>query len=101
MHTAPTGSGRMPGGGPGRSATAPQTVADQVLKLRGHFGLERVMSVGDRGLPVQVRIKRLNRHPGLNERVVRAAGALAGRDPMNWRTVSIVCASLTGRSRGP
>ena len=33
-------------------------------KLRGHFGLGRMMPVGDRGLPVEVRIKRLNRHPG-------------------------------------
>ena len=30
------------------------TVADQVLKLRGHFGLERVVPVGDRGLLTQV-----------------------------------------------
>ena len=54
----------MPGGGPDLSAPALQTVADQVLKLRGHFGLGRMMPVGDRGLPVEVRIKRLNCHPG-------------------------------------
>ena len=70
-------------------------------KLRGHFGLERVVPVGDRGLPVEVRIKRLNRHPGLSDRVARAAGVPAGRDPMNWRTVPIVWVWLTGRSRDP
>ena len=49
---------------PGHTAD-PNTVADQVLKLREHFGLERVVLVGDRGLLTQVRIEHLKRHPGL------------------------------------
>ena len=36
-----------------------------MIRLRGHFGLERVVPVGDRGLPVQVRIEHLKRHPQL------------------------------------
>ena len=49
---------------PGHTAD-PNTVADQVSKLREHFGLERVVLVGDRGLLTQVRIEHLKRHPGL------------------------------------
>ena len=49
---------------PGHTAD-PNTVADQVLKLREHFGLERVVLVGDRGLLTQGRIEPLKRHRGL------------------------------------
>jgi hypothetical protein len=43
----------------------PTTVADQVDKLRGRFGLERVVIVGDRGMLTQAQINRLKEHPGL------------------------------------
>ena len=70
--------------------TAPKPLPTK-YKLRGHFGLEKVVSVGDRSLPVEVSIKRLNRHPGPGRAsVARAAGAPTGRDPMNWRTVPII-----------
>ena len=49
---------------PGNTAD-PNTVADQVVKLREHFGLQRVVLVGDRGLLTQVQIDHLKRHPGL------------------------------------
>ena len=49
---------------PGNTAD-PNTVADQVVKLREHFALQRVVLVGDRGLLTQVQIGHLNRHPGL------------------------------------
>ena len=49
---------------PGSTAD-PNTVADQVVRLREHFGLQRVVLVGDRGLLTQVQIGHLNRHPGL------------------------------------
>ena len=49
---------------PGNTAD-PNTVADQVLRLREHFALQRVVLVGDRGLLTQVQIGHLNRHPGL------------------------------------
>jgi len=43
----------------------PSTVADQVEKLRGRFGLERVVLVGDRGMLTQARIEELKQHPQL------------------------------------
>ena len=49
---------------PGNTAD-PNTVADQVVKLREHFGLQRVVLVGDRGLLTQVQIDHLKRHPGV------------------------------------
>ena len=49
---------------PGNTAD-PNTVMDQVLKLRERFGLQRVVLVGDRGLLTQVQIDQLKRHPGL------------------------------------
>ena len=49
---------------PGNTAD-PNTVPDQVSKLQEHFGLERVVLVGDRGLLTQVQIEHLKRHPGL------------------------------------
>lgn len=43
----------------------PSTVPDQVEKLRKHFGLERVVLVGDRGMLTQAQIDALREHPGL------------------------------------
>ena len=43
----------------------PSTVPDQVEKLRGRFGLERVVLVGDRGMLTQAQINALREHPGL------------------------------------
>lgn len=43
----------------------PKTVPDQVEKLRGRFGLERVVLVGDRGMLTQTQIEHLKQHPGL------------------------------------
>ena len=43
----------------------PTTVADQVQKLRGQFGLERVVLVGDRGMLTQARIQAIKKHPQL------------------------------------
>ena len=66
---------------PGHTAD-PNTVADQVSKLREHFGLERVVLVGDRG-PAHAGAHRTPQAPsrvGLGERVARAAGARAGRE---------------------
>jgi len=42
----------------------PSTVADQVEKLKGRFGLERVVLVGDRGMLTQPQIEVLKTHPG-------------------------------------
>jgi transposase len=49
---------------PGNTAD-PSTVPDQVHKLRGRFGLTRVILVGDRGLLTQARIGALRAYPGL------------------------------------
>ena len=43
----------------------PTTVADQIEKLRGQFGLSRVVMVGDRGMLTQPQIDKLKQHPGL------------------------------------
>ena len=43
----------------------PTTVPDQVEKIRGRFGLERVVLVGDRGLLTETQINHLKRYPGL------------------------------------
>ena len=43
----------------------PTTVGDQVEKLRGRFGLERVVLVGDRGMLTQARIDDLRAYPQL------------------------------------
>ncbi len=43
----------------------PTTVGDQVEKIRGRFGLERVVLVGDRGLLTETQINHLKRYPGL------------------------------------
>ena len=42
----------------------PTTVGDQVEKIRGRFGLQRVVLVGDRG-PTETQINHLKRYPGL------------------------------------
>jgi len=49
---------------PGNTAD-PATVGDQVDTLRGRFGLERVVLVGDRGMLTQARIEHLRQYPGL------------------------------------
>ena len=43
----------------------PTTVPDQVEKVRGRFGLQRVVLVGDRGLLTETQINHLKRYPGL------------------------------------
>lgn len=43
----------------------PTTVADQIEKLREHFGLVHVVLVGDRGMLTQPQIDKLKPHPGL------------------------------------
>lgn len=43
----------------------PSTVPDQVEKLRKHFGLGRVVLVGDRGMLTQTQIDKLKDYPGL------------------------------------
>ena len=43
----------------------PTTVPDQVDKLRGRFGLSRVVLAGDRGMLTQTQIEHLKEHPGL------------------------------------
>jgi len=43
----------------------PSTVADQVEKLRGRFGLDRVVLVGDRGMLTDARIEEVRRRPSL------------------------------------
>lgn len=43
----------------------PTTVPDQVEKLRGRFGLKRVVLVGDRGMLTQAQIDALRQRPGL------------------------------------
>jgi len=43
----------------------PTTVPDQVEKLRGRFGLKRVILVGDRGMLTQAQINKLRERPGL------------------------------------
>lgn len=49
---------------PGNTAD-PNTVPDQVKKIRKRFGLTRVVMVGDRGMLTQARIDALREHPGL------------------------------------
>ncbi len=43
----------------------PTTVPDQVEKLRGRFGLSRVVLAGDRGMLTETQIKHLREYPGL------------------------------------
>ena len=43
----------------------PTTVPAQVEQLRGHFGLSRVVLVGDRGMLTQTQIEHLREYPGV------------------------------------
>jgi transposase len=43
----------------------PNTVADQVSKLRERFGLQRIVLVGDRGMLTNTQIENLKRYPAL------------------------------------
>lgn len=43
----------------------PSTVPEQVQKLRGRFGLKRLVLVGDRGMLTQTQIDTLKEYPGL------------------------------------
>ncbi len=43
----------------------PSTVSDQTKKLKDHFGLERVILVGDRGMLTQTQIEALKAYPGI------------------------------------
>jgi transposase len=43
----------------------PTTVSDQVETVRGRFGLERIVLVGDRGMLTETQIERLREHPQL------------------------------------
>jgi hypothetical protein len=54
----------------------PTTVPDQVNKLRGRFGLERVVLVGDRGMLTQTQIDRLKTHPQLGWISALRSGAI-------------------------
>jgi len=49
---------------PGNTAD-PSTLPDQVEKLRGRFGLSRIVLGGDRGMLTQTQIEHLKRYPGL------------------------------------
>jgi transposase len=49
---------------PGRTGD-PSTLAEQVEKLRGRFGLERLVMVGDRGVLTQTQIEKLRQYPGV------------------------------------
>jgi len=53
----------------------PKTVRDQVEKLRGRFGLERVVIVGDRGMLTQPQIDKLQRQ-GLGWITALTSGAI-------------------------
>jgi transposase len=53
----------------------PKTVSDQVEKLRGRFGLERVVMVGDRGMLTQPQIDKL-KEQGLGWITALTSGAI-------------------------
>jgi len=54
----------------------PTTVDDQVEKLRGRFGLQRVVMVGDRGMLTPPQINKLKQHPGLGWITALTSGAI-------------------------
>ncbi len=54
----------------------PTTVPDQVDKLRGAFGLRRVVLVGDRGMLTQTRIEQLRAYPQLGWISALRSGAI-------------------------
>ena len=43
----------------------PSTVSDQTGKLKHHFGLQRLILVGDRGMLTQTQLEALKAHPGI------------------------------------
>ena len=45
--------------------TDPTTVPDQTAKLKGRFGLKRIVVVGDRGMLTQTQIDTLRKRPGV------------------------------------
>ena len=85
---------------PGNTAD-PNTVADQVMKLREHFALKRVVLVGDRGLLTQVQIDHPQAPSGarMGQRVAGGAGALPGRE--RGVTVVAVRRAAPGRVHQP
>ncbi len=50
---------------PAGNTSDPNTVPDQVEKLRERFGIPHVVLVGDRGMLTQPQIEKLRQHPGL------------------------------------
>lgn len=54
----------------------PTTVPDQVDKLRGAFGLQRVVLVGDRGMLTQTQIEQLRAYPQLGWISALRSGAI-------------------------
>jgi len=54
----------------------PTTVPDQVEKLRGSFGLRRIVLVGDRGMLTQTRIEQLRAFPQLGWISALRSGAI-------------------------
>jgi hypothetical protein len=60
----------------GGSTGDPTTVPAQVEKLRGRFGLERVVLVGDRGMLAETRLSDLRSHPGLGWITALRSGAI-------------------------
>jgi len=54
----------------------PTTVSDQVVKLRGRFGLKRVVLVGDRGMLTPPQVEKLKDHPGLGWITALTSGAI-------------------------
>jgi transposase len=56
----------------------PTTVADQVNKLRNHFGLSRVVIVGDRGMLTQPQIHKIKQHPEMGWITALTSAAVRG-----------------------
>jgi transposase len=54
----------------------PSTVPEQAEKLRGRFGLRRLVLVGDRGMLTQTQIKTLRAYPGLGWISALRSGAI-------------------------
>jgi hypothetical protein len=54
----------------------PTTVGDKVEKLRQRFGLDRVVLVGDRGMPTPPQIDKLWAHPGMGWITALTSGAI-------------------------
>jgi len=56
----------------------PTTVADQIGKLRGKFGLSQVVMVGDRGMLTQPQIDKLKEHAGMGWITALTSTAIRG-----------------------